>query len=193
MNHFPTYTVSCNIIYTIQVWYSDIPCQSFPHLPSPYSFGSMVQWFSSVRTAVQCIQAKYQTGTELPPNYTQTEPMVQFNLVWFRSGSQFKPVRIWTVTSLASTPSVTLTLYHKPLPDVPVEDYSHSLVTDMIIHNLDLFEVVTPIHLNVLVELTKSHPNWNFVTSILWGFCEGFWSSALLEHLLSKPEGHDNC
>ena len=30
--------MSCNIIYTIQVWYSDIPHLSFPHLPSPYSF-----------------------------------------------------------------------------------------------------------------------------------------------------------
>ena len=94
--------MSCNIIYTIRVWYSDIPCQSFPHLPSPYSFGSTVQWFSSVRTMVQCIQAKYQTGTELPPNYTQTEPMVQFNLVWFQSGSRFEPVHIWTMTSLST-------------------------------------------------------------------------------------------
>ena len=99
---------------------------------------------------------------------------------------------IWNADVEMSTPSVSLTLYHKPLPDVPVEDYSYSLVTDMIDGNTDLFKVVTPIRTGVLEELSVSHPNREFVTSILCSFRQGFWPSASAEHLICKYEGHDN-
>ncbi|SRR5258708_6189764 len=74
---------------------------------------------------------------------------------------------IWNVDVEVSTPSVSSTLYHKLLPDVPIDNYNYSLVTDTIIRNADLFEIVTLIHVSVLEELSTSHLNCVFVTSIL--------------------------
>ena len=92
----------------------------------------------------------------------------------------------------ASTPSVTSTLYHKPLPDVPMEDYSYTIVSNMIDWNPHLFDIITPIRVDVLEELLMSHPNHNFVGSVLHGFREGFWPSASAECLVCKLEGYDN-
>ncbi len=91
-----------------------------------------------------------------------------------------------------STPSVTSTLYHKLLADIPAEDYNYLLVMDMINNNMDLFDIIMPICPDVLGELLSSHPNCRFVELILCGFCEGFWPSALAEHLVCRYEGHDN-
>src|SRR6266436_10432742 len=92
----------------------------------------------------------------------------------------------------ASTPSVMSTLYHKPLPDVPMEDYSYTIVSNTIDRNPHLFNIITPIRVDVLEELLMSHPNHNFVGSVLCGFREGFWPSASAEWLVCKPEGYDN-
>ncbi len=99
---------------------------------------------------------------------------------------------VWDAEVEASTPSVMSTLYHKPLPDVPMEDYSYTIVSNMIDRNPHLFDIITPIRVDVLEELLMSHPNHNFVGSVLCGFREGFWPSASAEWLVCKPEGYDN-
>ena len=77
---------------------------------------------------------------------------------------------IWNADVEASTPSVTSTLFHRPLSDVPIGDYEHTLVTETIVRNADLFKIVTPIRSNILSQLTKSHLNRPFVESVLKGF-----------------------
>ena len=74
----------------------------------------------------------------------------------------------------ASTPSVMSTLYHKPLPDVPMEDYSYTIVSNMIDRNPHLFDIIMPIRVDVLEELLMSHPNHDFIGSVLHGFHKGF-------------------
>lgn len=99
---------------------------------------------------------------------------------------------MWNGGIEVSTPSVTSTLYHKPLPSVPLEDYDHTLVTDTIAQYPHLFKVVTPIRSYVLESLLRSHPNRNFVESVLKGFREGFWPSASAERSICKEDGNDN-
>jgi len=79
------------------------------------------------------------------------------------------------------------------LPDVPIEDFNYSLVTNTILNNADLFKIVTPICADTLERLSKSHLNCKFVTSILCSFHEGFWPLASAEQLICKNKGHDNC
>jgi len=70
--------VSCNIIYTIQVWYSDIPCQSFP---------LQVWWFSGLVQFEPQFSVSKQS-TELEPNHPQTipKPNQWFGSIWYGSG-----------------------------------------------------------------------------------------------------------
>jgi hypothetical protein len=90
------------------------------------------------------------------------------------------------------TPSVTSTLFKKPLSGIPEEDMKHEWVTNTIHEYPYLFEVVTPIRYENLRSVLHSHPNRPFVDSILLGFRDGFWPAAKSDLLVSLQQGHDN-
>ena len=68
------------------------------------------------------------------------------------------------------TPSVSSTLFKKPLSGVPEEDMKHEWVTSTIQEYPYLFEVITPIRYDDLRSVLHTHPNCPFVDSILDGF-----------------------
>ena len=65
-----------------------------------------------------------------------------------------------------------------PIPGVPDHDYAHKAVTDTLSKHEDLFQVVTPIRPKELNTMLRSHPNRNFVKSLIDGFKNGFWPGA---------------
>src|SRR5260370_28885718 len=65
-------------------------------------------------------------------------------------------------------------------------------VTETIKQFPDLFQIVTPIKVDVLTHLLQLHPNCPLVDSILGGFCEGFWPGAKSELLSALLHGLDN-
>ena len=63
----------------------------------------------------------------------------------------------------------------RPLPSVPVTEFSNRLACKTIESHKDLFIVDTPINVDHFENLLIRHPNPPFVKSILRGLREGFW------------------
>ena len=62
-----------------------------------------------------------------------------------------------------------------PLPRPPTAELELSLVNHTLLNHAHLFSVSTPIHVNKLEENLVTHPNQDFVRSVLTGLREGFW------------------
>lgn len=88
----------------------------------------------------------------------------------------------------------------EPLPRPPRAELTNQIVADTIEKNPDLFQVVTPIQVDVFERLHTSHPNRAFVDSLCLGFREGFWPWANTlyhdypqENNQSRPTPSDEC
>ncbi|RDX43240.1 hypothetical protein OH76DRAFT_1361410 [Lentinus brumalis] len=71
-----------------------------------------------------------------------------------------------------------LSLTHAPLPDVPASIRNDPVINSTLRARPDLFEIVTPINVDVFESLLCDHPNQPFVRSVLRGLREGFWPFA---------------
>ncbi|KAF6751441.1 hypothetical protein DFP72DRAFT_816495, partial [Ephemerocybe angulata] len=71
-----------------------------------------------------------------------------------------------------------------PLPRPPQHVLDDEDVASTLKSHQHLFRIVTPVNVNRLQQLTTTHPNQDFVLSILQGLRDGFWPWA------SYPEDH---
>ena len=62
-----------------------------------------------------------------------------------------------------------------PLPRPPNLELENTIANDTIISHAHLFDVKTPINIDVFQTLLSHHPNRPFVDSVLAGLREGFW------------------
>jgi hypothetical protein len=78
----------------------------------------------------------------------------------------------------------------KPLPRPPPSEILDSVSAQTIANHPDLFQIQTPIKVNVFENLLKNHPNPLFVKSVCDGLRDGFWpwADTLSEGL---PRTHD--
>ncbi len=74
--------------------------------------------------------------------------------------------------------SAKRTVHMSPIPGVPSYDLTHKAVTQTLSKHEELFKVVTPIHSKELQTMLRSHPNREFVKSLIDGFKNGFWPGA---------------
>lgn len=84
---------------------------------------------------------------------------------------------LWTLGEVGKSPTALSTLSDKPFPR-PHARESRPEIKDTIKRNPDLFKIVTPINVPVFEKLLKTHPNQQFVKSIVIGLREGFWPFA---------------
>jgi hypothetical protein len=63
----------------------------------------------------------------------------------------------------------------KPLPRPPLSEILNSVSSKTIAEHPDLFQIRTPINVDVFESLLKDHPNPLFVKSVCEGLREGFW------------------
>ena len=63
----------------------------------------------------------------------------------------------------------------RPLPRPPLSEISNPFSSHTIANHPDLFQVLTPIKVDVFESLLKDHPNPLFVKSVCDGLREGFW------------------
>src|ERR1700678_287544 len=63
----------------------------------------------------------------------------------------------------------------RPLPSVPLSEFTNQDATRTIDQNPQLFVVDTPININNFEKLLSRHPNRPFVRSVVNGFRNGFW------------------
>jgi hypothetical protein len=63
----------------------------------------------------------------------------------------------------------------QPLPRPPISELSNPIVCKTISDNPDLFQVRSPVNVDVFESLLQHHPNPSFVKSVCAGLREGFW------------------
>lgn len=73
------------------------------------------------------------------------------------------------------SPSAISTEVAEPLPRPPIQELNNPVTSHTIASNPDLFQIVTPIKIDILEGYLASHPNQPFICSILAGLQEGFW------------------
>ncbi|CEQ43198.1 SPOSA6832_05127, partial [Sporobolomyces salmonicolor] len=92
-------------------------------------------------------------------------------------------------TSSPSAPAIDRTLTDAPLPSVPLSVLRDPVIAGTIAVAPHLFDVSTPIRVNVLERWLAPHPNRDLVDSILNGLRHGFWPGfeGELDHSSSGP------
>ena len=95
----------------------------------------------------------------------------------------------WT-TGFFSLSTANWTVDATPLPFIPVKECDNPITSETIIHNPTLFDIITPINVDLFELLLSTHPNQPFVTLVCKGLQEGFWpwANTLLDNF---PTTHD--
>ena len=76
---------------------------------------------------------------------------------------------LWTEGSSLSPTTVEWSEMALPLPHPPLSETSNPILNKTIADNPDLFQVLTPIKVDVFKSLLKDHPNLAFVQSVCLG------------------------
>ena len=104
-------------------------------------------------------------------------PVLQRNHSEVANGLRLKYLRynIWDPSSDFSPNTSDWTLTAEPLEGPPQSALDDEIVTKTLNENPDLFEIVTPIRVDVFEAYLSTHPNQAFVKSVCKGLHEGFW------------------
>jgi len=82
---------------------------------------------------------------------------------------------LWTPYTEPMVMATEWTLLADPLPRPPQSEFENLAAIQTITEHLELFEIISPMNVGVLEELTTAHPNRVFVRSVLEGLSNGFW------------------
>ena len=82
---------------------------------------------------------------------------------------------VWDPENRQPVSTVEWTERAKPLPRPSPEQLMHPVSRQTIATYPDLFQIVTPIKINVFEDLLREHPNQPFVRSVCEGLRYGFW------------------
>ena len=84
---------------------------------------------------------------------------------------------VWTDadSSPSCSPTASSTMFYKPLPRPPPQEFLNLEAAETIRDNPHLFQIVTPIHVDQFEKLLETHLNPSFVESVCTSFQEGFW------------------
>ncbi|CDO68213.1 hypothetical protein BN946_scf184913.g3 [Trametes cinnabarina] len=85
---------------------------------------------------------------------------------------------LWDNPNSYITPLATLSESMNPLPSPPYQDLHDEVALSTITSRPDLFQIVSPVKVDVLEHLLHTHPNRPLVESVCRGFREGFWPFA---------------
>ena len=97
---------------------------------------------------------------------------------------------LWQEGSAPSPTTAEWSEHACPLPRPPLSEVFHPVAAKTTADNPDLFQIVTPIKVDVFESLLKDHPNPAFVQSICAGLREGFWPWADTRNGIF-PSSHD--
>ena len=97
---------------------------------------------------------------------------------------------LWEEGSTLSPTTAEWSETARPLPCPPPDEVLNLIAFKTITDNADLFQVHTPIKVDVFKALLKNHPNQPFVDSVCAGLRDGFWPWADTLHE-KFPVTHD--
>jgi hypothetical protein len=97
---------------------------------------------------------------------------------------------IWDEDHALSPTTAEWSEHAKPLPRPPLSELLNPISSKTIANHPELFQIRTPIKVDVFEALLKDHPNPLFVKSVCDGLREGFWpwADTLSE---GRPKTHD--
>ncbi|PBK98160.1 hypothetical protein ARMGADRAFT_855731, partial [Armillaria gallica] len=78
------------------------------------------------------------------------------------------------------------------VPCPPAREFENMEAVKTVEDHPHLFEIITPIKVDVLEECLESHPNPTFVSSVMTTLKEGFWPWADMHHATDFPITWDN-
>jgi hypothetical protein len=84
----------------------------------------------------------------------------------------------WDTNSDRLPNTIDWTEHAEPLPHPPDDELADPIVNQTIRDNPHLFNVSTPINIDLFEQLLTTHPNQPFVRSVVTGLREGFWPCA---------------
>lgn len=118
------------------------------------------------------------TGQDMHPKITSAlkdHKSLHRHELLFTKRPRFARGFLWEADepSLSATYNYSLTAL--PLPSPPSFDDLPCELVDTLKDNPDLFQIVTPINIDLLQQDLAAHPNPSFVKSVLAGFRTGFW------------------
>lgn len=127
--------------------------------------------------------------TATNPGMEGTTARVEDNELY---GLQLKYLRhnLWEERSLLSPTTAEWSETARPLPRPPPGEVLNPIAFKTITDHPDLFQVHTPIKVDVFEALLKNHLNRPFVNSVCAGLCDGFWPWADTMHE-GLPVTHD--
>ena len=107
---------------------------------------------------------------------------------------------LWDQSSSLSPTTAEWSETARPLPRPSPSDLSNPFATKTIADNPDLFQILSPIKVDVFESLLHDHPNPEFVKSVCDGLREGFWPWAdtsihgyPVTHDESRPMPSNDC
>ena len=80
----------------------------------------------------------------------------------------------WTVGHF-SPHTADWTINATPLPSIPSNKHDDVITSETILNNPTLFQIVTPINIDLFESLLSTYPNQLFVILVCRGLREGFW------------------
>lgn len=98
----------------------------------------------------------------------------------------------WRNPGHVSSRTAHFTIVDSPLPRPPASERLNTAALQTIRDYPHLFRVHTPVRVDRLAVLLRSHPNPDFVASVLVGLREGFWPWADTRRTSDYPETWDN-
>ena len=67
------------------------------------------------------------------------------------------------------------TMIATPLPSISLNKHDNPITNNTILCNPSLFEIITPINVNLFKSLLSTHPNQPFIALVCKGLREGYW------------------
>jgi hypothetical protein len=92
-------------------------------------------------------------------------------LKWPRFARDF----LWENHEIGESPSAQASETAPPVPCIPEYELNNTAAATTIHEHPELFQIVTPINVDRIQHLLRSHPNQALVLSVCKGFREGFW------------------
>lgn len=126
------------------------------------------------RTLTQTASTATSVETAKKPDTEKTTAPLGVNDIY---GLQPKYLRhnLWDQGSSLSPTTAEWSETARPLPRPPPAEVLNPIVFKTITDNPDLFQVHTPIKVDIFEALLKNHPNPPFVKSVCDGLRDGFW------------------
>ncbi len=84
------------------------------------------------------------------------------------------------------------TEYELPVPRPPAREFENAGAIKTIEDHPQLFKLTTPINIDIFEKHLETHPNRDFVCSVVTALKEGFWPWANTQHTEDFPMTWDN-